>query len=456
MSKEKKIAICHYRVGGNDGVSLEIKKRKQILESHGCKVKLIAGNLSKGADYTIKQLEWTNGIIPIVKENSFLYFNRRDLSSKEIQTRMGTISRSIERQLTTIQKKEKFDVVLVHNVFSLGEHTAAAEAFTKWINKFKLPTIATHHDLYWERHRFHTPRCKYLRDYMQKYMPPKSSYIEHVVINSLTKRELKRRHGIDAIVIPDVFDFSREPWEKDKFNKGLLQRFNIKTGDLVVLQATRIMPRKGIELTVDFVKHLQKNIKQLRGKTLYNGKKLNVKANVVLVIAGATEQETHMYGLLIKSKALEEKIHIRFISDSIRGERKISEGIKKYSLWDTYAYADLVTFPSIWEGWGNQFIEAIFAKKPIVLFEYPVFKKDIKPEGFQFISLGDKLLKEVDENHLYKIPRAKIDSAVQQSIKWLLNENLYKKLNKNFVIGRKHHDYRVLEDFLIEKLELKQ
>ena len=67
----KKIAICHYRVGGTDGVSLEIEKRKEILERHGYTVKLIAGERSQGADFTIKELEWDNGIVPIIKENGF-------------------------------------------------------------------------------------------------------------------------------------------------------------------------------------------------------------------------------------------------------------------------------------------------------------------------------------------------------------------------------------------------
>ena len=38
----KKIAIVHYRVGRTDGVSLEIEKRKAILEELGHEVKHIS------------------------------------------------------------------------------------------------------------------------------------------------------------------------------------------------------------------------------------------------------------------------------------------------------------------------------------------------------------------------------------------------------------------------------
>lgn len=453
---KKKIAICHYRVGGNDGVSLEIKKRKQILERYGCEVKLIAGSLSEGADHTIKELEWTNDILPTIKENSFLHFNRYDLTDNEIKRRMKKIARKIEKQLTTIQRREKFDVVLVHNVFSLGEHTAAAEAFAKWIDKFKIPTIATHHDFYWERQRFRLPRTKYLKAYMKKYMPPKSPHIRHVVISSLAQKELKKRCGIESVVIPDVFDFEHEPWKKDKFNRDFLKKIDIKKNDLLVLQATRIMPRKGVEIAIEFVRELQEHTPELRGKKIYNGKRLGKEANTVLVVVGATEQEDTIYSLVVKAKAFEKKVNVRFASEHIRSKRVLLEGTKRYSLWDAYAYADLITYPSIWEGWGNQFIEAVFAKKPIVVFEYPVFKKDIKPEGYRVISLGSSIIREKAESGLCQIAPAKLHTVAKQTIKWLLDKDLYKKLNKNFAIGRQYHDYRVLEDFLMEALDLHQ
>lgn len=71
---------------------------------------------------------------------------------------------------------------------------------------------------------------------------------------------------------------------------------------------------------------------------------------------------------------------------------------RKSCFWDAYYCADLVSYPSLWEGFGNQFLEAVYFKKPIVLFEYPVFKKDIKKEGYFYISLGDKTYPEKELN----------------------------------------------------------
>ncbi len=447
----KKIAICHYRVGGTDGVSLEIEKRKQILEKHGYKVSLIAGPRSNGANHIIKELEWDNGVIPIIKENGFIHFRRNDLTASELKNKMNKISFRILDRLNFIQMSEKFDAVLIHNIFSFGGHIAAAKAFAKWIKKFKIPTLATHHDFYWERKEFSIPRNEYLRNYMAKFMPPKSKYIKHIVINSLAKRELKKRCAIDALVMPDVFDFSQPEWHKDKFNADFLKQFAIKPNDLILLQATRVIPRKGIELAIDFACELQKNIAKLRNHTLYNNKHLNSRSNVVLIIAGYAEDEKREYLFKLKAKAFDVHINAKFISDHVQAKRKFSHGIKKYSLWDAYAHADLITFPSAWEGWGNQFIEAIFAKKPIVLREYPVFLSDIKKEKFNIISLGNgSQIK--DNNDFYILPPQNIKRAAQTAIRWLLNPNLTKKLATNFRLGKKYHGYEVLEKFLLREL----
>jgi len=453
--KLKKIAICHYRVGGTDGVSLEIDKRREILQKYGCDVKLIAGKRSQGADHTIKELEWDDGIIPIIKENGFIHFRRHDLSAEELKRKINKIVGIIEGRLTAIQLQEQFDFLLIHNIFSFGGHIAAAKAFTKFIKKCKLETLATHHDFYWERREYQTPSNEYLRRYMEKFMPPKSKYIRHVVINSLAKKELKKRLDIDSEVLPDVFDFENTEWKKDNFNKDFLKEFAIDPRDLIILQATRVIPRKGIEIAIDFADSLQANFSKLKNKKLYNGKKLNSKSKVVLIVAGYAEDEKREYLYRLKNKVFENNLSVKFISDHVKAKRKYSHGVKTYSLWDAYAYADLISFPSTWEGWGNQFIEGIFAKKPMAVYEYPVFRADIKKEGYDIISLGNNGRDlSSDENGLFKIPQSNIDKAVSRSIRWLTSPNTQNRLERNFRIGRQYHDYNVLENFLINKLNL--
>lgn len=53
-----------------------------------------------------------------------------------------------------------------------------------------------------------------------------------------------------------------------------------------------------------------------------------------------------------------------------------------------YSRADLATYPSLVEGVGNAFLEAVYFRRPIVMNNYPVFAVDIKPKGFRVIELN--------------------------------------------------------------------
>lgn len=453
MSNRKKVAICHYRVGKTDGVSLEIKKRKKILEGRGCEVQLIAGSRSRSADHVINELEWEDGAISTIKENGFADFGRKDFDDRELKNKILKVSDIIEKKLEAIQEKEKFDYFLVHNIFCFGGHISAARAFDNIIKKYQIPTIATHHDFFWERKEFKTPCNGFLKEYVNTYLPPKNDFIKHVVLSSIAQRELKKRRGIDSVVIPDIFDFSQDPWQEDKFNNGLLERIGVKNNDLLFLQATRIVPRKGIELAIDFASAFNRKMDSLRGETLYNGKKITSDSRLFLVLAGYYEDSDKDYYLKVKEAAQDSGVEVKFINGNIRAKRSYNNGEKKFSLWDIYIYSDLVTFPSIWEGWGNQFIEAVFARKPVVVWEYPVFKEDIRREGYQVISLGDKLLFDQEEG-LRRLPPEYLKEATKTAKEWLLDPNLKKVLADNFDAGKRNHGFQVVEDFLVQELGL--
>jgi len=442
-----KIAIVHYRVGRTDGVSLEIDKRKYILEQMGYEVKLISGGVQNGADHIIEELEFERPEIVEIRERSFAYFKREHVSEVEIMQTIFFIAQAIEKKFLKYHAKEQFDAMLIHNVFSLALHLPASLAFTNIINKLKIPVVATHHDFYWERERFQIPINDFIKEFLEKYVPPKHENITHVCINTLAQKRLKKRTGINAKVLPDVFDFEQEQWAKDAYNKDFLERIGVKQNDLIVLQATRIVERKGIELAIHFVKELEKHKYKLIGKILYNGKTITKDSDVVLVLAGYPERFALPYLEKLKKEIKRTGIKVKFVYDMIDVERSLVDGNKIYSLWDAYVFADIVTYPSLWEGWGNQFIEAVFAKKPIVVFEYPVFKVDIKSEGYFVISLGEKIT-DRDEYGLVKIDTKKMKEVGENTVAFLLSQEILQKLNKNFFIGKSNHGYAILRWFL--------
>ncbi len=79
-------------------------------------------------------------------------------------------------------------------------------------------------------------------------------------------------------------------------------------------------------------------------------------------------------------------VRTHFIADRVaeqRGERP--DGRRIYTLADIYPQADLVTYPSTIEGFGNAFLEAIYFRRPVVVNDYTIFHIDIEPKGFRVI-----------------------------------------------------------------------
>ena len=72
-----------------------------------------------------------------------------------------------------------------------------------------------------------------------------------------------------------------------------------------------------------------------------------------------------------------------------------SSGEKIYKLWDVYPHADFVTYPSLYEGFGNALLETFYFSKPVLVNRYPVFIDDIEPCGFKVISIDSEITDEV-------------------------------------------------------------
>lgn len=218
-----------------------------------------------------------------------------------------------------------------------------------------------------------------------------------------------------------MFDFNQPVWRIDEYNRDLTSVLGISEDDLVVLHATRIVPRKAIEIAMDLVACLSEKVEK----------------NVHFVLAGFPEMESQEYYRKIVKKAESMPYETHFAFEMVRSERFVNDR-KYYSLWDMYAICNVITYTSILEGWGNQLIEAVFAKKPLVVFEYPVYKSDIAPLGFQFISLGDTA--HYDENEgLYRLDVQRLDDAARRLKQLLCDpERLSEIVEKNFQIGRTH------------------
>ena len=449
----KKVLICHYRVGRTDGVSLEITKRASVLKEMGWEVFLLAGSGSDGADFIIPELDFDRTEVRKIAENSFNLINDYN-NELELMNDISHLAGIIATKLKTVINKINPDFILIHNILSHGRHIASAMAFHSVLEESGIPSLATHHDFYWERDDFKKPSCNAIKQFLQKYVPPVLPQLEHAVISTRAAESLHKRSSIDAAVIPDTLDFEMTPWIKDEFNKDFLKTFDLSENDILILQATRIVKRKGIELILPILQKLNKKefIGQLVGKKLYNGKIITEASKFVYVIAGYAEQEAEEYLQSIIAYLEENNIPYQNIQSGISAERVEGKGEKKFSIFDTYAYSDIVSYPSLFEGWGNQFIEAVFAKKPIMVYEYPVFKTDIKPQGYDVISLGSTSSINKQTGFL-KLPDNVIETVCSKVIETLLSSKTVKKLDINFKTSKSNNSKDTLKVLMSKSME---
>ena len=449
----KKALICHYRVGRTDGVSLEITKRANVLKEMGWKVYLLAGTGSDGADFIIPELDFDRTEVRKIATNAFTTLKNYN-SQSELIDEITQLASVIEIKLSSIINQINPDMLFVHNIFSHGRHIASALAFYNLIKKTAIPTLATHHDFYWERDDFKAPCCTEIQQFLLKYVPPVLPSLKHAVISSRAADLLFQKSKLNAVVMPDTLDFSMPPWIKDDFNKDFLKTFNLSENDILILQATRIVKRKGIELILPILEKLNDTnyLAQLVGKKIYNGKTITKNSKFVFIIAGYAEQEAETYFQSIISYLDKNKIPFRKIQHQISAERENNGILKKFSIFDTYAYADLVSYPSLYEGWGNQFIEAVFARKPVIAFEYPVFITDIKPKGYEVISLGSKTSFDT-KTELLKLPDIIIDETCNKIIETLISKNTPINLNRNFNIAKSSNSQETLISLMNSVME---
>ena len=161
-------------------------------------------------------------------------------------------------------------------------------------------------------------------------------------------------------------DFDSPPPASDSYTETVREDFGIGNAEYFFLQPTRVIQRKGIEHAVELVRRLELPAK--------------------LVISHASGDEGTDYEQRVREYAHLLDVSVRFESDQVHDKRGATkDGKKIYTLGDVYPRADLVTYPSNIEGFGNAYLEAVYYRRPILVNNYSIYEVDIKPKGFRAI-----------------------------------------------------------------------
>ena len=404
-----RIGFISTRLSGTDGVSLEVEKWVHVLKQMGHDVFFCAGELSGYAagGALIPELHFDHTSAINVSQRAF-GADRRNGDAHKLIDEIYTQADQIRSPLRKFIRSNKLDVIIVENALTIPMNLALGIALTGLIAELGINTIAHHHDLYWERQRY---RTNDILDLLDTAFPAKLPSIQHVTINSIAQNNLRSRRGIDSEVIPNVHDFATPPPPLDAYSEDFRDTLNLEPGELFILQPTRVIQRKGIEMALGLISRLDTPKKQL-------------------FITHRASDEGLEYWHWLKREAGMMRVTLKMVDHLIGTERCNTNGHKIYSLWDAYPHADLVTYPSIYEGFGNALLEAIYFHRLIVINRYPVYNADIGPLGFEFVELDGF----VD------------DAAAQQTQTLLADPDRVKAMaQKNYELALEHFSYSVLE-----------
>lgn len=360
-SKSRRIGFVSTRFSGTDGVSLETEKWASILEKLGYQLFYFSGvsDQKEEISYQVPEAHFDH---PEIREIYEIGFSKRR-RPPELTRKIHRIAEYLEDHLIRFVKQFEIELLIVENALTIPLNIPLGIALTEFIAETGIPTIAHHHDFFWERKRF-LVNCVW--DYLNMSFPPHLPPIRHVVINSSAQNQLSLRTGISSMLIPNVMDFDNPPAPPDEYTKDLREALKIQSGQRLILQPTRVVQRKGIENAIELVRRLP--------------------LDAQLVISHASGDEGYEYEQRVREFADLLGVSVNFVSDIIRDQRGLTpENQKIYSLADVYQHADLVTYPSTIEGFGNAFLETIYYKVPIVVNNYSIFAIDIKPKGFKVI-----------------------------------------------------------------------
>jgi len=402
----KHIGFVSFRIAGTDGVSLETKKWEDVLTAQGHHCYFFGGELDTPdeSSYLVEEAHFNH---PKMKE-LYLGCFENPFRPRSLTKELHKYREFFKEKLYDFIEKYQIDVLIPENSLTIPLNIPLAMAMTEVLIETGIDTVAHHHDFFWERKRF-LRNC--IWEIINSCYPPHLSNIQHVVINSSAQNQLALRTGISSVLIPNVMQFEVPPTPMDEYSADVRKALGISKSELLVLQPTRVVQRKGIEHAIEFVARLEQK--------------------ATLVISHASGDEGYEYQERVKEYAKLLGIKALFISEIIGETRgKTKDGKKIYMLQDIYPHADLITYPSIFEGFGNAFLEAIYFKKPILVNNYSIYSHDIKPKGFDVIEMDNFISRET-------IHKAK--SLLKNPVR------IEEMVAKNYALGLKYYSYHILD-----------
>lgn len=427
------IGFLSTRLAGTDGVSLETAKLAVICRRLGHQVFYCAGELEADGPpgLLVPEMHFADPEAVWIHDRSF----GTPQAAPGLRERIAARAAQLKRDIARFVAQFDVDVLFIQNAVAIPMQIPLGLALAEFIAETGIPALAHNHDLYWERPRF-AVNC--IPDILDKAFPPNLPSVRHLVINSLAQDALRQRLGVAATLLPNIFDYAAAAPALSDFNGDLRAELGLGEQHLLILQPTRVISRKGIELAIALVRRLREPANRAR--------LLNKEA--VLVITHHAGDEGLGYLQKLQAQAASQDVPLLYAADRFAPQASLVHGRKTYALWDAYVHADLVTYPSLIEGFGNALLEALYFRLPVLVNRYPVYAADIAPKGFDLIEVAAQ-----DDPGRPEIVVAAIsDQTVEQVIQAITDPVRRRRMvERNYHLARQHYSYEALTSIL-EKL----
>ena len=418
------IGIIIGRIGGVDGVALETEKWIDVMKAMGHQAFTLSGQFQErpmdpDTETLVPEMSFFSPESFWSQKKAFFY---PETNREELIEHLNLYSKVIYKKIMLWIQERKIQLIISENASALPSHLEMGMAINKAVHKTGIPTITHDHDFAWERgDRYLSPHGE-INDFISEVFPLRAPNSVHAVINTHAANTLKERFGREAINVPNVMNFDQPFGLPNQKNENLAKHMGFNKTDLFLFQITRIVRRKGIESAIHLVHELKdKNIK--------------------LIITGnyADDAGSAYYNELVNQiheLKLGEQISFAYHLFHNKGLSN-GDGEVRFSLSDAYARATACTYFSTYEGFGNAFVEAVLARRPIFVNNYePVYMPDIGSKGFKTVMIENGELS---------------SEAVSAMAEVIYNPALATEIAEyNFELGRRFFSY----DTLREKLEL--
>ena len=333
----------------------------------------------------------------------------------------------IKDRLQDIIHQAHLSVFHVRNMLSLPIHPAATVAMAEFIGEHPdILFVTQHHDFVSEsdfiegdRKQQYTLPYPSIQRRVNEALLPDAPNIRHTVISSYAQGKLVRERGIRATIIHDSFNFDTKPKEIP----DLRERFGIRDNDIVVGMMTRIAPRKGIEVAIQFVSELQKRKNELLGHTRgVHERTIIDESRFILLLpqeAGLDEECNRAYYKKLLPYAKDLNVEVMYIGDKVVADNAYNGQPGKVPFYRLYAMTDIIAYPSYQEGFGNQFLEAAALGRGMVVgHQYPVFETDILPviSNRGIVSLGNNKNYTLQPDGLVHLDEQVLQAAVEREV----------------------------------------